>query len=82
MEKNKTNKDLPQPNKSDNRWKEQDEFDSAGKLREEEDREKNESVEQHYKDSQDGNERMIQDSKKKQSEEDYRTDRKLPQVKK
>ena len=83
---NKKRKDLPA--KSDvnrdtdhDRYSQQEEFDNK-KGRGAASEVRNDRESEHMKDSQEGDERMLPESKRKQSPEDYRTDRKLPQTKK
>jgi hypothetical protein len=86
MSKNK--KDLPaksdiNKDADDTRLRGQEEFDNRGKdeLQRESEVRNAQQTEQ-MRDSQQGDERMKPDSKAKQSPEDYREDRKLPQMKK
>lgn len=83
MKKDKKQQDqYPKLTKEDQQWKNQDEFDDKSREKKAEAERKNSSLNQKYEDSQDGNERMIPDTSRKQSEKEYRTDRKLPNIKK
>ena len=86
MSKNK--KDLPAKSdinrdKDDSRLRGQEEFDNKGKddLQRESEVRNTQQTEQ-MRDSQQGDERMIPESKKKESQADYREDRKTPYMKK
>ena len=84
----KKRKDLPAKadinrDVGDEQLRQQEEFDNKantgpGGKSEVKSRRDNESL----RDSQQGDERMLPESKKKQSPKDYREDRKLPQIKK
>ncbi len=88
MSHDNKNKKLDTPERTEQRkeerkWKEQDEFTEPSNNRLDMESEisnarRNESM----SDSQDGNERMVPDTKANQSEKDFQEERKLPQMKK
>jgi hypothetical protein len=85
----KKRKDLPanadvNPKTDDNRYRQQEEFDNErGRTGQDRDSEvRNTRETERLRDSQQGDERNLPETKKKQSPEDYRVDRKLPQIKK
>lgn len=85
MDKNE--KDLPAKSEvnrdtDDTRFKQQEEFDNKQSDKADDARIENVRHNQQSKDSQQGRERMVPESKQKQSERDYQEDRKLPQIKK
>jgi len=84
----KNNKDLParsdaNRSKSDDRHRGQEEFDNLGKEEQQTESEvRNTQRNEQMRDSQQGDERKLPETKAKQSERDYQEDRKLPQIKK
>jgi len=84
----KNNKDLPAKSDAnrdtnDRRFSQQEEFDNKGKdeLQRESEVRNTQQAEQ-MKDSQQGNERMVPESKAKESPADYKEDRKMPYMNK
>lgn len=84
----KDKKDLPaksdiNKDENDSQFRQQEEFDNRGKdERQQESEVRNTQQSEQMRDSQQGRERMIPESKKKESTSDYQEDRKLPQIKK
>ena len=81
----KKRKDLPAKSdvnrdKDHDRYSQQEEFDNK-RERGAESEVRNKRETEQMRDSQEGDERMLPESKRKQSPEDYRVDRKLPQTK-
>ena len=77
------------PAKADNnpdtehvRYRGQEEYDQKGRNEQEAESEvRNKRESERLRDSQQGDERMLPETKKKQTPRDYRDDRKLPQIK-